>query len=152
MARLTRFVMRHGADPLEAADAAQTAFTVAFPKWETIERPAAWLRKVAVRQYLRQPGRLETPVGQVPDAPGGWCPLERAMLKDQERDVLKVLGALPMQQRQVLAWHLDGFAHAEIAVELGMTREAVRQNLSRARAAVRRALGPADGAIRGGGR
>lgn len=61
MPGLIRFVMRYGADPYEAADAAQAAFIEAFRAWHLIHSPAAWLRKVTFRQYLRQapipPGR-----------------------------------------------------------------------------------------------
>ncbi|MEV6395886.1 sigma-70 family RNA polymerase sigma factor [Streptomyces sp. NPDC051907] len=51
------------------------------------------------------------------------------------------LGMLPPRQRQVMAWHLDGFSHSEISDELGTTVEAVRQNYARARASLKRSLG-----------
>ncbi|WP_338117237.1 sigma factor [Streptomyces viridochromogenes] len=56
LAMLTRFVMRMGASPHEAAEAAHAAFVEAFPKWSQITTPRAWLRTVATRAYLRQTG------------------------------------------------------------------------------------------------
>ncbi|MFC7304683.1 RNA polymerase sigma factor [Streptomyces monticola] len=140
MVRLTRFVMRHGATAHEAADAAQAAFTAAFPQWAAIERPAAWLRTVAVRQFLRRPGPQEAPVGEVPDEPAGCGPLDEVMVKEEGRRVLAALSGLPMRQRCVMAWHLDGFSHGEIADALAMSPAAVRQNLHRARTALKQAL------------
>ncbi|WP_369212324.1 hypothetical protein [Streptomyces flavofungini] len=60
LTRLIRHLMRQGAGTHEAAEAAQGAFTEAFPQWNDIVYPAAWLRKVAFCLYLRhphQPGR-----------------------------------------------------------------------------------------------
>jgi RNA polymerase sigma-70 factor (ECF subfamily) len=145
MGALTRFVMRLGASPHEAADAAHTAFAEAFPKWSQITAPRAWLRTVAARAYLRQTRLRNHPVDTVPDQPGGTCPLEAVILKDEEHAVYAALGALPPRQRQVMAWHLDGFSHTEISHELGITVEAVRQNYARARASLKCALGFVSG-------
>ncbi|MFJ5034552.1 RNA polymerase sigma factor [Streptomyces sp. NPDC088560] len=145
LAMLTRFVMRLGASPHEAAEAAHAAFVEAFPKWSQITTPRAWLRTVATRAYLRQTGLRDQLTDTVPDQPGGECPLTAVVLKDEEQYVYKALGMLPPRQRQVMAWHLDGFAHSEISDELGITVEAVRQNYARARASLKRALGLAVG-------
>ncbi|MFE2498801.1 RNA polymerase sigma factor [Streptomyces scopuliridis] len=141
LAMLTRFVMRLGASPYEAAEAAHVAFVEAFPKWSQITTPRAWLRTVAARAFLRQTGLRDQPTGTVPDQPGGECPLAAVVLKDEEQRVYAALGMLPPRQRQVMAWHLDGFSHSEISDQLGITVEAVRQNYARARAALKRALG-----------
>lgn len=49
-----------------AADIAQTAFVGAYPIWDTIRYPKAWLRKVARREYARrcQAGNRELPFDQ----------------------------------------------------------------------------------------
>ncbi|MFB7229780.1 RNA polymerase sigma factor [Streptomyces fimicarius] len=140
LAVLTRFVMRLGASPYEAADAAQVAFVEAFPKWDQITAPRAWLRTVAARAYLRQVGLRDRPTGSLPDRPGGHCPLDEVVLREQEQRVYDALGMLPPRQRQVMAWHLDGFSHAEISGQLGITAEAVRQNYARARLSLKKAL------------
>ncbi|NUP40785.1 MAG: sigma-70 family RNA polymerase sigma factor [Streptomyces sp.] len=41
MPQLTRFLVRVGATPYEAADAAHEAFTVAIEKWDSIREPRA---------------------------------------------------------------------------------------------------------------
>jgi RNA polymerase sigma factor (sigma-70 family) len=47
--------------------------------------------------------------------------------------VLAALQALPPRQRQVMAWIIDGFGAAEIARELGVSPESVRQSHAKAR-------------------
>ncbi|WP_193383758.1 MULTISPECIES: sigma-70 family RNA polymerase sigma factor [Streptomyces] len=146
MPALIRFVMRYGADPYEAADAAQAAFIEAFRAWHLIHSPAAWLRKVAFRQYLRQaPIPQEELTGDVPDRPAFSCPLDKVVLQEEEKRVYTALAQLPMKQRQVMAWHLDGFPTSEIATELGIQPHAVRQNLARARAQLKDLLGLTSG-------
>ncbi|MFF4484548.1 sigma-70 family RNA polymerase sigma factor [Streptomyces sp. NPDC021218] len=146
MPGLIRFVMRYGATPYEAADAAQAAYIEAFRVWHLIASPAAWLRKVAFRQYLRQtPRPQEELTDEVPDRPAFSCPLEKVVLKDEETRVYEALARLPMRQRQVIAWHLDGFSTNEIANVLDMRPPAVRQNLARARAQLKELLGLTPG-------
>lgn len=149
MAKLIRHLMRQGANGHEAADAAQAAFTEAFVKWETIEYPAAWLRLVAIRLYLRKPARREDLTHEFPELPGGVCPLRSVELKEEETRVYAALATLPPLQRAALAWHLDGFTTSEIGTALGMTHQAVRQNLSRGRARLKTTL---LSATDGGGR
>ncbi|WWQ68836.1 sigma-70 family RNA polymerase sigma factor [Streptomyces sp. Q6] len=140
MAKLVRHLMRQGASIHEATEASQAAFTEAFVKWETIEHPAAWLRQVSLRLYWRRHSHREEPVQEIPELPGGPCPLQQVELKEQEARVCAALASLPPLQRQVLAWHLDEFSTTEISVALGMTPEAVRQNLSRGRARLKTIL------------
>lgn len=66
---------------------------------------------------------------------------------EQRHEVLRVLDLLPLRQRQVMAWTLDGYPPAQIADELGITAEAVRSSLRKARrtlAAYLRAEGMSD--------
>ncbi|MEU0845703.1 sigma-70 family RNA polymerase sigma factor [Streptomyces sp. NPDC005962] len=63
------------------------------------------------------------------------------MLADEEKRVYEALAQLPMKQRQVMAWLLDGYSTNEIADELEMKPNAVRQNVSRARALLKELLG-----------
>ncbi|MEU0694056.1 sigma-70 family RNA polymerase sigma factor [Streptomyces niveus] len=133
MPQLTRFLIRLGASPYEAADASHEAFAVALEKWVTIREPRAWLRTVAHRCYLRQASRRDTPHDPVPDRPGGTCPIGQIFLHEGNQRVLAALAQLPPLQRHVMAWTQDGFADAEIASALGMNEPAVRKNRSRAR-------------------
>ncbi|MFI0411804.1 RNA polymerase sigma factor [Actinomadura sp. 3N508] len=131
MAKLMRFVMKHGASTTEATDAAQSAFSLAWGSWDRIREPKAWLRTVAVREYLRRPP-VETPIDAVPDR-AAFPLLDSVELGEQEQRVMDALHTLPMKQRQVMAWHYDGFPNAQIAKEMGINEAAVRQNLHRAR-------------------
>ncbi|MEV0529935.1 sigma-70 family RNA polymerase sigma factor [Streptomyces sp. NPDC050439] len=139
MGPLVRHLMRQGAAPHEAAEAAQAAFAEALTRWPLITHPPAWLRRVAYRQYLRRPAR-EEPVADIPDLPGGVCPLTAVQLREEEARVYAALAGLPPLQRRVLAWVLDGFETAEIGRILDMTEAAVRQNLCRARARLKQLL------------
>lgn len=140
MPRLVRFVMRHGATIHEATEAAQAAFSMAFEQWSAITEPAAWLRTVAWRLWLRGRQRREHPVECLPDLPGGHCPVAAFELSEQQERVYEALRWLPMKQRQAMAWHFDQFSAQETAQHLNTTAEAVRQNLTRARANLRQAL------------
>ena len=127
------FLMSLGASGHEAADVAQTAFTEAFPVWPTIRCPRAWLRQVASRIYYRQLNRAETPVESLPDGQGPLSAAVATELRDEARTVLAALASLPPRQREVMAWHIDGFGSAEIAATLHIDPAAVRQNLIKAR-------------------
>jgi RNA polymerase sigma factor (sigma-70 family) len=139
---LMRFARSLGADPELAADVAQTAFLRAFPVWDTLQYPRAWLRRVAqneLTELARKAGR-ETLTDSPPERAGAVSAAMAVELRAQSRDVLTVLAALPPKQRQVMAWSYDGFSAAEIARELGDTPETVRQSRSKARKSLRRSL------------
>lgn len=138
---LVWFLMSLGASGHEAADVAQTAFTEAFPVWPTIRCPRAWLRQVASRIYYRQLNRAETPVESLPDGQGPLSAAVATELRDEARTVLAALASLPPRQREVMAWHIDGFGSAEIAATLHIDPAAVRQNLIKARRNLKRKLG-----------
>lgn len=140
------FAMSLGADVHRAADVAQSTFAEAFGAWERIQRPGAWLRRVAGRIYYRSMVSLETPVEVIPDQQGQLSAAGEVELHDEARTVLAALADLPPKQRQVMAWSIDGYSPAEIALELDIDPVAVRQNLAKARRNLKRSLG-----IEGGG-
>lgn len=94
---------------------------------------------MAERGYYRR-GSRETPVESPPERPGPLA-ASAAELRDEARAVLDALAALPLRQRQVMAWCIDGYSPAEIASELGADPAAVRQNLAKARKNLKRMLG-----------
>lgn len=143
-----RFIMRNGVSAHEAADIAQATFVLAYEAWHVIDHPPAWLRRVAHRQLLRLRGSKEDPYATVPDLPGGRCPMAAVEIDEQEARVFEALGWLPTRQREVMAWTIDGFTPAEIAEELAITSDAVRQSLARARKNLKRALGISKGGAR----
>ncbi len=153
---LVWYLRGHGATPAEAADAAmQDAFTYALRDADQVgDRRAwpSWLRTVAFRCYLKSVGGRGSSgqdrpapvtvicVPQVPDSAMAAEPAADAELRAQEEFVLSLLAALPMQQRRVFTLHYEGWASAEIAAQLGMHKAAVRQNIARARSALRSLL------------
>ncbi|MFF8955548.1 RNA polymerase sigma factor [Streptomyces sp. NPDC014894] len=140
---LVRFLLFSGASWTEAQDAAQDAFTQMCRPGVRISRPKSWLRTVAWRSWLRQQVRPEDPCGHLPEVrTAHWqSPAHAAELGAEERRVIELLLGLPAKQRAALAWNLDGFTTQESAGAMGITPEAVRQNLARARAALKARLG-----------
>ncbi|KAA9378192.1 sigma-70 family RNA polymerase sigma factor [Microbispora cellulosiformans] len=150
--KLFGFVMRLGTGDRElAADIVQATFLDALTKWDTIYEHRAWIRRVAGRKLMRAKDRNvpgEDPVAELPDTERAMAPAHRSgllrpdaalELSERMRQVIRMIAKLPDRQRTVLAWHLDGYGNQEIAEHLGMTTDAVRQNLSRARSALKRA-------------
>jgi RNA polymerase sigma factor (sigma-70 family) len=133
--KLIRFVIAIGASGDQAAEIAQVTFFKAFEGWDVIRAPRAWIRRVAVNELTaaRLAARRETPQAALPDAP---VPVSTALaveLTEEARQVIAALQALPPRQRQVMAWIIDGFSAAEIARELGVSPESVRQSHAKAR-------------------
>jgi RNA polymerase sigma-70 factor (ECF subfamily) len=155
---LLGFLLKAGADVHLAADLVQASFEDAIRKWETISNPRAWLRTVATRKLWRAKHLKrshEDPTGDLTDGeqllPAGHrSQLLRpdAMLEfsDERRRVMELIAALPRLQRMALAWHLDGYGTDEIATHLETTPAAVRQNLTRARTALKQKISGGGGA------
>ncbi|MDX2601947.1 sigma-70 family RNA polymerase sigma factor [Streptomyces caniscabiei] len=109
--------------------------------WQTLDSPRAYLRRAALRFYLKQSNLREEPTSTLPDRPGGPCPVDKVVLSEEATAVLGAIRRLPPAQRSVLAWSLDGFSTAEIAAALKQTPAAVRQNYYRARQQLKINLG-----------
>ncbi|MFJ1656425.1 RNA polymerase sigma factor [Streptomyces sp. NPDC088337] len=140
---LIRFLLLHGASWTEAQDAAQDAFTQMCAPSVTITYPRAWLRTVAWRSWVSQTVKLEEACAELPEPHPSlrWqTPAHAAELGEEERQVISLLLQLPAKQRAAMAWHLDGFTTEESARAMGTTQAAVRQNLVRARAALKQGL------------
>lgn len=135
--RLVGFLIWLGVPPADAADVTQETMIKAHRCWDEIEAPEAWVRRVASRQWAAHVARIrESPVDPLPEHNSLLPEPTSIDLVDQRHDILRLLGKLPPRQRQVLAWHLDGYSGPEIAEELMTTPEAVRTNLKKARQAV----------------
>ncbi|RVX39154.1 RNA polymerase sigma-70 factor (ECF subfamily) [Nonomuraea polychroma] len=142
MPALVWFVLALGADGDTAADVAQTAFVKAFSVWDDLRHPKAWLRRVAQNDLSdrRRARQRETISDELPDQIDLLSAAMAAELRAEQREVIAALKLLPIKQRQALAWCLDGFTPTEIAESLGMQPTAVRQNLFKAKRALRAAL------------
>jgi RNA polymerase sigma factor (sigma-70 family) len=132
----------------EAEDAVQAAFVRLLRATGEVREPRAWLRVVALNEYRRSspgvPGSrrravvVPVPPADLPDtAAPGHDPVE---LSGQARWAAEAVAALPDKQRAVMARHLDGQSHQQIADELGTSNATVRQNLRRGRKALGRLL------------
>ena len=138
---LVRFLMKAvGANIHDAADAAQKAYTLAWQAWNTLTKPRAWVRTVARREYYRSSPNRDIVTDSPPDRPVLLTPESCLETSERTKIAHRLLGMLPMTQRIVLAWFTDGFSIDEIANELAMTPAAVRQNLHRARTAMKKQL------------
>jgi RNA polymerase sigma factor (sigma-70 family) len=141
---LVTFLRWHGAPLTEAADLAQDAMIKAFLRWGTLTTPKAWIRTVASRELIRRRVTVrEDPVLMVPEpVPSLMRPDADLAAFEERHQVLRFLALLPSRQRQVLAWTFDGYEPTEIAAELGITPEAVRASLKKARRALADHVGP----------
>jgi RNA polymerase sigma factor (sigma-70 family) len=145
MPGLLRSLMRTGARQEDIADAAQLAFEVLLREWNNVQHPGPWLRTVAFRKLLRELERREDPLNEDEDSHASKISLPfvaRIELHDEEQRVLSIIRRLPPTQRAVFALHYDHLTYKEIAGILRMEEPAVRQNLARARATLKKILSP----------
>ncbi|MBM2615503.1 sigma-70 family RNA polymerase sigma factor [Actinoplanes sp. LDG1-06] len=138
MPRLVAFLRYQGAQLAEASDLAQDAMIKAYAKWPDITSPKAWTKRVASREWGRRLASVDDE--PVTEAHGSLLTVPDVVAWEQQFDLVRLLDQLPLRQRQVLAWTLDGYTPAEIAVELQLTPETVRSNLYKARRAVEKHL------------
>lgn len=121
-----------------AEDAAAEAFARALVFWSAIashSNPRAWVLRVAWNYHKSEWRKWEH--RRVDD------PTESRLIPEPatDRDMIVAIRRLPRGQREVLALvAFCGLTPAEIAEVLGQTAGTVRGQLSRARAALRKAL------------
>jgi RNA polymerase sigma factor (sigma-70 family) len=136
------FLMITGAVRQDAEDAAQEAFLDAWRLanrpggWETIDTPRGWIRKVALRKYnrLQKEGSLKRrivtelteiiPIDHTPD---------HGELTVQTEFVRAVIRELDPDTRIVMAYHIDGFRPAEIARQLSVDSQRIRDLIKKGR-------------------
>ncbi|MEU0054659.1 sigma-70 family RNA polymerase sigma factor [Streptomyces sp. NPDC006309] len=133
---LIGFLINQGASLADASDIAQTTMTAAYQRWSGINNHRSWVFTVAARALVRKIADVrENPVDEIPE-PSSLTPRPDAMIEWELRHyALSIIRNLPARQRQVLAWTLSDFTPAEIAEQLGMSPEAVRASLKKARRA-----------------
>ena len=149
--RLYQFVLRvMGGDELDAEDVVQDTWIRATRslggfRWES--RFETWLTGIGLnlcRNRLRQGGRWddldEDTLRKVEVSPG-----------EDRIDLERAIGLLPAGCRAVLVLHdIEGFKHAEIAEQLGVSEGTSKSQLWSARRHMRRLLGsghPATGDV-----
>lgn len=132
--------LAHLGRPADAEDVAQASLLAALEHLDECREPGrfeAWLlaiaRNRARRALLRRRLRDVLPwvAGEPLDPAPAAEPQTRAYL-------LRALASLPARAREVVLLHdLERRSHAEISSALGISEEASRQHLSRARRALR---------------
>jgi RNA polymerase sigma-70 factor (ECF subfamily) len=131
------FLITYGASVEEAQDIAQEAMTVALQTWPTINTPHAFVRKVAVRIFLRSRQKTK----REREAARRAIPRDITTMFDTDvQYVLRILDTLPPEQREVMAWTIDGYSPSEIAEMNGHKPTTVRSHLRYARLKIIRAL------------
>lgn len=145
-ASVVRFLLYQRATWAEAHDAVQDAFLSACEPGalDGVRSPQAWLRTVALRSWKRRNGRspLRLVSLSADDDTSDWqTPLLAVELSEQQKHIVALLQGLPDKQRQIMAWHLDGYSTQEIAQHMHLRETAVRKNLSRARRTLKERLG-----------
>lgn len=132
-------VMRAGASREDAEEAVTDAMALAHPQFGALEKPAAWVRTVAVHLYVKRVVR-DRKIRQREEA----APRPSTAAQPEDRAlyliVADVLRGLPRVQRTILALSIDGYAPREIAELLGSSPDTVRSSLRHARNAVAVAL------------
>jgi len=133
-----------GARGQEAEDAVAAAMEEVWRRWGEVDEPLAYGRRATVSNFLKEKERGLARVrrrmaerGEVMQETAG---IDALSVWEDRQWVTQLLQALPLAQREVMACIVDGFKPTEIAILLGKTPEAVRQNLHAARERLRLTL------------
>jgi RNA polymerase sigma-70 factor (ECF subfamily) len=148
--RAARAILR---DDREAEDVMQQAYVNAYAHLRQFDGRAAfatWLTRIAVHESLarvRRRGRYERLDA---DAPPADTPMTSTSIPDPERQAIarelagfveSAIDRLPDRAREVFVLReVQGLDTAETAESLGISEDAVKTRLSRAKAALRRDL------------
>ncbi|MEL7206824.1 MAG: sigma-70 family RNA polymerase sigma factor [Actinomycetota bacterium] len=125
-----------------AEELAQDAFAAAYARWshvQSLDRPGAWVRRVAINLAIKDRERraradrmtVESAWAETvgPDEPGG------------PDEVREAVAALPRQQRlAVVLFYFHDLPVAEVADSLGCAEATARVHLHRARTTLERAI------------
>ena len=135
----------------DAEDATSEVFLrvrAALDRYDRSVPFGAWARSIAtnhcldrLRRRSRETRLFDAELHEDAVTAGGPSPLEEVMAEEERGALLSALAALPDRYRVPLAlrYHAE-LTYAEIARQLGLTREAVAVNLFRAKQRLRRAL------------
>jgi RNA polymerase sigma factor (sigma-70 family) len=133
---LVGYLVWQGACLHEATDIAQDTMMTVYQRWDSIDHPRRYCFKVGLHTLARLRSRsLEDLTADLPEP--------NRLLRSSEvdnwitrHDLVEALRQLPPRQQQVMALTLKGFAPREIAELIGLSGDAVRANLMKARKAL----------------
>jgi RNA polymerase sigma-70 factor, ECF subfamily len=130
--RLLRALVAVAADLGEAEDALQEAYVRAALRWEKLDAPEAWVRRVAinlVRDSQRRMVSRRRALHRLAHPGDVAAPGTAAV------EVVDLLKQLPVEQREALALHyLLDLTVEQVAVDLGRPVGTVKAQLARGRA------------------
>ncbi|MGW5748518.1 RNA polymerase sigma factor [Amycolatopsis sp. NPDC003861] len=132
-------LIKQGVDHSDAVDVAQESMLAVYDKWNEVQHPRAFVFKVAVlraRDLWRKQYRRKSSAGELANllADEELAPsAEDVALGRSAELTLSLLAKLPIRQRQVLAFWMDGFRAEEVADMLELSPAAVRSHLRHAR-------------------
>jgi RNA polymerase sigma factor (sigma-70 family) len=133
---LLKIAIYAGGSLAEAEDAVSAAMEDVLQRWADIRHPRAYARQAVVSHLVRERtrglDRVRRRQAQLVPAIGDGADAGPAIWEDRQW-VLQLLARLPPAQREVMALVVDGFTAREMAVLLGKSPGAVRQNLMVAR-------------------
>jgi RNA polymerase sigma-70 factor (sigma-E family) len=117
-----------------AEDLVQETLERAWPKWRTIatkDAPEAYVRRIMVNLANDRWRRFRRTIAQQ-DNGDGAAPGDEYARVDSRDQLVRALQALPMRMRTVVVLrYFHNLSDAEIAADLGISRGAVRSQLSR---------------------
>lgn len=148
-------------DPEEAADLTQDVFVRAwraFPKFRGDSKPSTWLHQIALnlgRNRLKQITRASLVVASQVNDPEGeneqereWADRsfspERLLLQRELQAVVRngIDDLTPALQQAIILRDMEGLSYDEVAATIGISWEAVKSRLERARGQLRERLRP----------
>ena len=160
--KIFNLILRIVGDRTDAEDLTQTTFINAYVAWGRFRgeaRVSTWLYQIAVnncknrfkqrdRQREREPisldNSIETDSGELTREVADWRDAPERVLLDQElaQQIRRAVEALPPEYRTVLILQQEDLSYEDIARITGLTVQAVKTRLHRARNRVRQRLEP----------
>jgi RNA polymerase sigma-70 factor (ECF subfamily) len=142
-------------DPQDAEDAAQEALAKVLTRIDQFRgesRFATWLYSLVTNTCRdlgeRQRRRRHQPLEAAPETSSAMGPFDLACQREQRAQLAREMGGLSHDQRHVMVMKdVLALSYEEIAEVLDMPVGTVKCHAHRGRARMRRALGPADGAV-----
>jgi RNA polymerase sigma-70 factor (ECF subfamily) len=134
-------------NPQDAEEVASDTFVLAYLKLDQLknsEKFLAWLKKIAQnrsRDFLRSKREETIPFttalkdgAYAIEEPSRQTAPDDSLLKKELMDaIMEAIELLPKKDREVIRAHIDGLSHAEISEKLGISYQASRSRLYRAR-------------------
>ena len=145
-APLHRYLARRTGNDSEAADLAQETFVRMYEKQVQPETAKAWLFKTGyhlfVDQWRKKRRAIHVPLDSIPDMPMlDASPEGEAVGAELRLEISRALGQLKPRDRQVLLLLMNrGLTYREIAEQFGVSENAIKTLVHRARKRMRELL------------